>query len=247
MPLFGLGVCILWLGWFGFNPGSTLNALDAASRRSLLVTLLAAARGRARRGRDGLLEDEDDRHRHGRQRHDRRARRDHGALGLRRAVGGAGHRPRRRRHRAARRLRDRQAPRRPGRRADGARHGGIWGTLSCGLFTLPALAEFNTVGDGRPGLHGLVRPARRPGARRRDRVRVRVRHELRGLLGHQEDLRAAGHRGGGGRRPGHLRARHVRLPGAVHPGAGARRLRCGSPVRRRGAPCAPPPPTEVPA
>ena len=25
---------------------------------------------------------------------------------------------------------------------------GVWGTLSCGLFTLPALAEFNTVGEG---------------------------------------------------------------------------------------------------
>jgi Amt family ammonium transporter len=25
---------------------------------------------------------------------------------------------------------------------------GVWGTLSCGLFTLPALASFNTVGEG---------------------------------------------------------------------------------------------------
>jgi Amt family ammonium transporter len=25
---------------------------------------------------------------------------------------------------------------------------GVWGTLSCGLFTVPALAEFNTIGEG---------------------------------------------------------------------------------------------------
>jgi Amt family ammonium transporter len=45
MPLFGLGVLILWLGWFGFNPGSTLNATDGRFPQVALVTLLAAAAG----------------------------------------------------------------------------------------------------------------------------------------------------------------------------------------------------------
>ena len=45
MPLFGLGVLILWLGWFGFNPGSTLNALDGRFAEIVLVTNLAAAAG----------------------------------------------------------------------------------------------------------------------------------------------------------------------------------------------------------
>ncbi len=45
MPLFGLGVLILWLGWFGFNPGSTLSALDGRFPEIALVTLLAASAG----------------------------------------------------------------------------------------------------------------------------------------------------------------------------------------------------------
>jgi len=45
MPLFGLGVLILWLGWFGFNPGSTLNAMDGRFADIVLVTNLAAAAG----------------------------------------------------------------------------------------------------------------------------------------------------------------------------------------------------------
>jgi Amt family ammonium transporter len=45
MPLFGLGVLILWLGWFGFNPGSTLNALDGRFPEILLITNFAAAAG----------------------------------------------------------------------------------------------------------------------------------------------------------------------------------------------------------
>ncbi|HUR84650.1 MAG TPA: ammonium transporter [Solirubrobacteraceae bacterium] len=45
MPLFGLAVLILWLGWFGFNPGSTLNIQDGRFPEIVLVTNLAAACG----------------------------------------------------------------------------------------------------------------------------------------------------------------------------------------------------------
>ena len=229
MPLFGLGVLILWLGWFGFNPGSTLGALDGRFTEVLVVTQLAAARRRPRRDRHELL---------------RRRRRSTSAwpatarsarssrsrpLGLRRAVG----------RRSSIGLIagvivplgvyaiDKKIDDPVGALTA---HGlcGVWGTLACGLFTAAGAGRVQRRRRRRrPVLHGLLHAARRPGARRRHRVRVRVRRELRHLLGHQEDLRAARHRGGGGGRPRHLRARHVRLPGAVHPGAGARRLRCG--------------------
>jgi Amt family ammonium transporter len=45
MPLFGLAVMVLWLGWFGFNPGSTLNVQDGRFTEIVLVTNLAAACG----------------------------------------------------------------------------------------------------------------------------------------------------------------------------------------------------------
>jgi ammonium transporter, Amt family len=45
MPLFGLGILILWLGWFGFNPGSGLQALDGRFPEIAMVTNLAAAAG----------------------------------------------------------------------------------------------------------------------------------------------------------------------------------------------------------
>src|SRR5204862_2405151 len=44
-PLFGLGILILWLGWFGFNPGSTLGALDGRFTEVVIVTQLAACGG----------------------------------------------------------------------------------------------------------------------------------------------------------------------------------------------------------
>jgi ammonium transporter, Amt family len=45
MPMVGLGVLILWLGWFGFNPGSTLGAIGGRFAEVVVVTNLAAAAG----------------------------------------------------------------------------------------------------------------------------------------------------------------------------------------------------------
>ena len=45
MPLVGLGVLILFFGWFGFNPGSTLNVTDTRLGDVAVVTLLGAAGG----------------------------------------------------------------------------------------------------------------------------------------------------------------------------------------------------------
>ena len=45
MPMFGLGVLILWLGWFGFNGGSTLTAAGGRFAEVAFATNLAAAAG----------------------------------------------------------------------------------------------------------------------------------------------------------------------------------------------------------
>jgi Amt family ammonium transporter len=45
MPFFGVGVLILWLGWFGFNAGSTLSTAGSRFAEIVFVTNLAAAAG----------------------------------------------------------------------------------------------------------------------------------------------------------------------------------------------------------
>ena len=56
MAFVTLGVIILWFGWFGFNPGSTLGVVTGDKLGYFayvaLTTNVAAAGGRARRGRD---------------------------------------------------------------------------------------------------------------------------------------------------------------------------------------------------
>ena len=45
MPLVGLGVAILWVGWYGFNAGSTFGTSDNFMAEVALNTQLAAAAG----------------------------------------------------------------------------------------------------------------------------------------------------------------------------------------------------------
>ncbi len=148
MPLFGLGVIILLLGWFGFNPGSTLGALDGRFTEVGLVTLLAASAGtigalsvswlKTRTIDIGMA--------------------GNGVIGGLVAITApsgyvapwagvvigliAGFIVPLGVYAIDKRLDD----------PVGAltAHGlcGIWGTLSCGLFTLPVLAEYNAVGEG---------------------------------------------------------------------------------------------------
>ena len=142
MPLFGLGIFILWLGWFGFNPGSTLNALDGRFTEVVLVTQLAACAGvltRSPRRAGGWGRSTSAWPATARSPRSSPSRRRSGYVV---AVGGDLDRRGRRRDRRGRRARDRQEARRPGRRAVRARPGGHLG-------------------------HARVRPVHEPRARRR--------------------------------------------------------------------------------
>ena len=225
MPLFGLGVLILWLGWFGFNPGSTLGALDGRFPEVLVVTQMAAsagvlgaiivARWKTKSIDIGMA--------------------GNGAIAALVAITApsgyvelwaapiigfvAGAIVPLCIYAIDKKIDD------PVGALSAHGIAGIWGTLSCGLFTAPRFAEYNGFGDAGLVYTGSFHQLFHPGARRRDRLRVRLRALLWHVLGDQEDVRLRVSARGRGRRTGHLRARHVRVPGAVHPGARARGLR----------------------
>jgi ammonium transporter, Amt family len=140
-------VLILWLGWFGFNPGSTLGAMDGRFTEVALVTMLAAAAGvlgsiAVARWKTGTIDI---------------GMAGNGAIGALVAITApSGY------------VEAWAAPIIGAiagiivplgvywidRRIDdpvGAltAHGlcGIWGTLACGIFTSPGLAEYNAVGE----------------------------------------------------------------------------------------------------
>src|SRR3954470_2763848 len=148
MPLFGLGIFILWLGWFGFNPGSTLGAMDGRFTQIIIVTNLAAAAGvlaslAVARWKTGTMDI---------------GMAGNGAIAALVAIT------------APSGYVDAWAAPIIGlvagigvplciyaidRRLDDpvgalSAHGiaGVWGTISCGLFTDPTFAKYNAVGDG---------------------------------------------------------------------------------------------------
>ena len=138
MTLAALGGVILWFGWYGFNPGSTLSAMDFEGiGRIATNTTLAACAGALIAVAWVYPEIEEVRRRHQHQRVAGRPRGDHVSvlLGLanwsdrHRGDRGCGHDHRRRSHRVV-------PSRRPVRGF--AVHGacGIWGTLSLGLFAV---------------------------------------------------------------------------------------------------------------
>ena len=216
MPLAVLGVLILWFGWFGFNPGSTLGAVGARFADIAVTTNLAASAGVLGAIIAGF------------------------ALQRTIDIGFAGNGA------IAGLVAitapcayvedwaacviglvagvlmvctvvaiDRIRVDDPIGAIAGHGMGGIWGTLSCGLFTTPALAKLERRRPGRPVLRRRPPPARRPGLRHRRRGRVRVRLQQRRVLRLQEDDRPARQRPAGARGPRHPRARHVGLSRAV--------------------------------
>ena len=175
MPLMGLGVLILFVGWFGFNAGSTLGVADGRFAEVAIVTVIGAAGGCSGRWLTSYAKTKTI---------------DIGMIGngviaglvaitapsgyveywaavpiglvAGRARGGLHHR-------------DRQARGRPDRRALRPRRGRRLGDAGLRAVHRAAARRVQRDRRGRAVLHRVVRAARRPGARRGRGVRLGVR------------------------------------------------------------------------
>ena len=224
-----LGVIILWFGWFGFNPGSTLSVdfggVGFFAYVALNTNLAAAAGVLGAVVTSWLVIKKPD-----------LSMMLNGAIAALVAitaacafvvpVGRDRDRLRRRRDRRLRRAARRaDRDRRPGRRAVGARHGRRLGHALARLLRRAGARGEARDRQGRALLRRRAAPARRPGARPGRRRRVHVRRVVRRPLavqGHGRDPHRAGGRDG---RPRRLRARHVGLSRVLHPGSGRLRHR----------------------
>ena len=102
IPMAMLGTFILLFGWFGFNAASTFAATDVQFAVVATNTAIAAAFGAVAAMFYMHAQDRQARPRDDGQRHARRPGGHHGAVRLRRPVGGRRHRHHRRRHRGLR-------------------------------------------------------------------------------------------------------------------------------------------------
>ena len=140
---------------------------------------------RARRGHHVVARDQEARPLDDAERRDRGARRDHGGVRVRRPVGGDRDRLRRRARSSSLGVLFVERIGIDDPVGALAAHGmsGVWGTLSLGFLTVPALAEKLATGQRRPLLRRRLPPARRPGARPRRGRRVHVQHVVRDPAG----------------------------------------------------------------
>ena len=222
MPLVGLAVLVLWFGWFGFNAGSTLGAIGGRFADVVVVTQLGAAAGvlgamlmsYLKMGKFDM------------------SMTANGAIAALVAITApSGY------------VEFWAAPLigfvagvivvaavlAIDRKLDDpvgalSAHGiaGIWGTLACGLFTSPRLAELNAIGEGglfyTGSFHQLGVQALGVAAAFASVFAV----SFLVFWAIKKSLRPARRARGGALRARHRRARHVGLPGGVHasPGVG---------------------------